>query len=387
MDKNPENSEVTDRIDILDIAQVVADNLRLLIFGSLTAGVIALVISFAITPTFTARTTFIPPQQQQGAAASMLQTLGALNGIAGAVGGIKNPVDQYIALAGSRSVEDALIQRFKLQERYKVEFIQDARQLLEEATRIHGGKNGLITIDVDDNDPKFAAEMANAYIEELSNLMGRLAVTEAQQRRVFFENQLAKAKEGLSNAETSLKATGISASVIKANPEATVGAVAALMAQVTSKEVELGAMRNYLSDNAPQFKRAQSELAALKAQLVSAEKDGNRLSGNGDYISKFRDFKYYETLFELMAKQYEMARIDESREGATIQVVDVAIPPERKSRPKKAIIAILSTLVSGLFLLVFVFVRQALRNVRQDPVLSGRIEGIRVAVNQAFRNR
>lgn len=377
-----------DEIDLLDILLVIAENLRLLVLGSLAVGLAALGISFMIKPTFTARTTFLPPHQQQSAAAAMLQSLGALGGIAGGASGIKNPADQYVALLQSNSVKDALIDRFKLTERYEIDFRDDARKVLVETSRISvGRKDGLITIEVDDRDSKFAAEMANAYVEELTRLMGRLAVTEAQERRVFFERELAKAKEGLAVAEIALKATGISESAIKSSPQAVVGSVANLMAQVAAKEVQLGAMRNYLTDSAPDFRRAQSELAALRAQLSRAEKDTAGSSGGGDYVAKYRDFKYYETLFELMAKQYEIARIDESREGAVIQVVDKALPPERKSKPKKAVIAVISSVATGFVLLLFVFARQAYRNSAQVPDQATKLERIAASIRSAFAPR
>ena len=370
-------TEASDEISLLDLLQVVVENLRLLIFGPLIAGLAALGISYLIPPTFIATTTFLPPQQQQSAAAAMLQSLGAVGGLGAAVSGIRNPSDQYVALAGSRSVEDVLVDKFELIKRYDVEFRQDARKRLEESTRISSGRDGLIKIEVEDKDPKIAADIANAYVSELSRLMNRIAVTEAQQRRVFFERQWAQAKDELIKAETALKGTGIGESALRSNPQTAVGSVASLMAQVTAKEVQLGAMRNYLSDAAPEFKRAQSELAALKGQLTRAEKDVPASTGGGDYVSKFRDFKYHETLFDLMAKQYEIAKIDESREGAVIQVVDVAVMPERKSKPRKAIIAVLVTLSVAFLLLIYIFVRNAWIAAANQPETAFRISKIK----------
>jgi tyrosine-protein kinase Etk/Wzc len=380
----PEAYEEADEISLLDLLQVIADNLRLLILGPLAVGVVALGISYLIKPTFTATTTFLPPQQQQSAAASMLQSLGALGGLAGAAG-IKSPADQYVALTGSRSVRDALIEKFKLTERYEVRLVHDARKELEKNTRISTSKNGLIIVEVDDHEPPMAAAIANAYVEELSRLMARLALTEAQERRVFFEGQLKKSKEGLVAAETALKATGISESAVKASPTAAVGAVASLMAQVAAKEVQISAMRGYLMESAPEFQRAQAELGALRSQLSRTEKDTASNGAGGDYVAKYRDFKYFETLFELMAKQFEIARIDESREGAVIQVVDKAIAPERKSKPKRGLVAVLATVAAGFVLLLYVFVRQALRNAQQNPNAAQKLDGVRAALRRAVR--
>ena len=245
-----------DEINLLDLLQTIVDNLRLLVLGPLAVGVAALGISFAIKPTFTAEMSFLPPQQQQGMAASMLASLGALGGIAGAAAGLKNPADQYVAFLKSNSIENALIDRFKLLERYDQEFKQDARKTLESKVKISAGKDGIIKVEVDDEDPQFAADLANAHVDELRKLMGRLAVTEAQQRRQFFEKQLEQTKNKLTQAELALRETGVNAAVLKANPASAVAAVAALQAQVTAQEVRVGAMRGYLAETAPEFKQA-----------------------------------------------------------------------------------------------------------------------------------
>jgi len=299
--------DADDEISLLDLLQTIVDNLRLLVLGPLVVGVTALGISFLIPPTYTAKTQFLPPQQQQSAAASMLASLGSLGGLAGAVGGIKNPADQFLAYMKSVTVQDALIDRFKLLDRYEAKTKTDARLALTSSVRATSGKDGLISVEVDDKDPKFAADLANAHVEELGKLLGKLATTEAQQRRLFFEKQLTLAKEKLIQSEIELKATGVSGSVLKSNPASAVAAVAGLQAGVTAQEVKLGAMRGYLAETAPEFKQALNELANLKAQLAKQEKDtpsNSNMSAQGDYVSKYREFKYNETLIELFAKQF-----------------------------------------------------------------------------------
>jgi uncharacterized protein involved in exopolysaccharide biosynthesis len=378
-----------DEISLLDLLHTVVDNLRLLVIGPLAVGLAALGVSFMIKPTFTAEVTFLPPQQSQSMAASLLSSLGALGGLAGAAAGIKNPADQYVSFLKSNSIEDALIDRFQLMARYDSEFKQAARETLEGNVKIAAGKDGIITVSVDDHDPQFAADLANAHVEELTTLLGRLAVTEAQQRRQFFEQQLKSAKDRLAAAELALRATGVSASVLKSNPASAVAAVAALQAQITAQEVKLGAMRGYLAESAPEFKQALTELMSLRAQLANQSQDQTNdtskgEAGQSDYIRSYREFKYQETLFELFAKQFEMAKLDESREGATIQVVDAAQPPELKSKPKKALIAILASLATGFALLLFVFVRQALRNGAQDEETATKLMAIRTGLKRAL---
>jgi tyrosine-protein kinase Etk/Wzc len=372
-----DNMQDDDEISLLDLLQVIVDNLRLLVLGPLMCGLVALGISIAITPTFTAKTQFLPPQQQQSAAASMLASLGALGGLTGAATVIKSPADQYIAFLKSVSLQDALIERFKLMEKYESKLKADARLALTDNVRIASGKDGLISVEADDKDPKFAANLANAYVEELRNLLSRLAVTEAQQRRMFFEKQLQFTKENLAKADLALKTSGINSSVLKSSPSSAVEAVARLKAGVSVQEVKLGSMRNYLTESAPEFKQALNELASIKSQLAKAEKEEPVSQGVSDYVARYREFKYQETMLELFAKQFELAKVDESREGAVIQVLDVAEPPERKANPRKSMIAIIATLISGFALLLFVFLRSAIQNASNNPETNERIKALK----------
>lgn len=375
MTDEPQPTLPEDEISLLDLLLVVAENARLLVFGPILAGLAALGIAFVIPPTFTATTRILPPQQQQGAAAMLASQLGALGGLAGAAGlNIKNPADTYIALIKSRTVADGMIERFDLMKIYEAKLRQDARKALEGATKASSGKDGLITIEVDDKDPRRAANLANGYVQELSKLTGSLAITEAQQRRVFFEKQLQLAQENLKKAEVALGQTGAGESLIRSAPQAMVEGIARLKAQVTAQEVRLATMRGYLTEENPQLQLAQRELASLRTQLSQAERNQPASSAPAaEYLNRFRDFKYQETLFELMAKQYEMARLDEAREGAVIQVVDAAVVPEWKSKPKRAQIAVLTTLSAGFVLLLFVFVRESLRKGTSDPEASGKL--------------
>jgi uncharacterized protein involved in exopolysaccharide biosynthesis len=275
------------------------------------------------------------------------------------------------------SLQNALIERFSLTEKYGVSLKSDARLALAGIVRISTGKDGLITVEVDDKDPKFAADLANAHVEELTKLLGRLAVTEAQQRRMFFENQLQITKENFSKAEVALKSSGINSNVLKTSPSSAVEAVARLKASISVQEVKLGAMRNYLTENSPEFKQAMSELTSIKTQLAKAEKEEPTPQGPSDYLARYREFKYQEAIFELYTKQFELAKVDESREGAVIQVLDVAEPPERKAKPFKAMIAMIAALSSGVALLFFVFLRSALKNAAKDEETNRRLSALK----------
>lgn len=375
-DRDDESS----KIKWLDFLHTVARHWRFLTISPLLVGLVALGLAFLVPPIYTTNTKFLPPQQQQSSALSALQNLGPLGGLAGVASGIKNPADQYVAFLKSRSVRDALVDQFKLEARYKTELREDALSELDKNARISSAKDGLVTIEVDDTEPAFAAQLANAHVSQLSKLLGRLALTEAQQRRQFFEKQLLQTKDRLVQAEQALKKTGLSASALKVSPGASVTALAQLQAQITAQEVKLAGMRGYLTESSPLFKQAQNELFALRSEAGKFAAPSQGLQdGDADYIARYRDFKYQETLFELYAKQFELAKLDESREGAVIQVVDVAQPPERKSKPKKGLIAIFATLASSAVFLAFVLLRQALRNKLQDPEVADKLAEIRSA--------
>ena len=176
------------------VAVIMAESLRLLIFGPLAIGLVAFAISSQIAPTFTARTSFLPPQQQQSAASAMLSQLGALSGLATSVAGMKSPSDQYVALTKSVVVADKLVAQFNLVALYDVKYREDARKKLGDHTKVTAGKDGLLVIEVDDESPKRAADIANAYVAGLKELLGTLSLTEAQNRRAFFERQLEQTK-------------------------------------------------------------------------------------------------------------------------------------------------------------------------------------------------
>ena len=371
MNPIPETAVDEDEINLLDLLQVVLDNLRLLVFGPLLAGLVALGVTFAVAPTFTATTKFMPPQQQQSAAASMLAGLGALGGLAGAATGLKNPNDQFVAFLKSESIANALIDRFNLMARFESVYKVDAREQLSNLSQISSAKDGLITVTFDDKDPVFAAQVANAYVTELGKMLNRLALTEAQNRRQFFEKQMIETKDNLTVAEANLRNSGINSTALKSNPQAAITAVAELQAQIVAQEIKLSSMRGYLTESAPDFKQAQTELSALRMQFSKLEKSSagsiDVKNSDADYVARYRDVKYYETLFELFSKQFELAKLDEAREGNSIQVVDIALAPERKSKPQKARIAVLSTLATGMVLLIFVFFRSAMRVAEQTP--------------------
>jgi uncharacterized protein involved in exopolysaccharide biosynthesis len=333
----------------VDIPFEMLRHWRLLCLGPVVAAAAAVGITFLITPTFTARTSFLPPQPPS-LAANAAASLGALATLAGG-GALRTPADQVVALLQSTTVQNRLVDRFDLLKVYDRDLRQDARRDLAENTRVgFNRRDGIVAVEVDDESAMRAADIARAYVDELRKLTSQLAITEAQQRRVFFERQLRQTRDNLTAAQVALQGSGFSAGALKAEPKAAAEGYARLRAELTAAEVRLQSLRAALADQAPEVMTQLRAVAALRDQLSRAEQVSDSASGP-DYVGKYREFKYQETLFELFSRQYELARVDEAREGALIQVVDTAEAPEKKSRPKRARVAVITWAAATVLLL------------------------------------
>ena len=249
-----------------------------------------------------------------------------------------------------------------------------------------GGKDGLIHISVEDHDPRRAADLANGYVDQFRNLSENLAITEAGQRRVFFEKQLNQANKNLADAEAALQEMEQRTGLIQLDSQARalIESAAALRAQIAAKEVQIQGMQTYATGQNAQLIEAQQELESLQSQLAKLGGGGNNPDGiivpkgqmTGaavEYARKLRDVKYYETIFEILARQFEMAKLDEAKEGALIQVVDPAVPPDRKSFPKRSLIVIIAT-AAGLFIGVFIaLVMAGFQHMKEDPKAASKL--------------
>ena len=350
-----------DGISLGELLSMLTSRWKSILGGSVVAGALGLGGAMLLPPIFTAQTLIMPPQQQQNGAAAALGALGALGALAG--GGLKNTADQYIGLMQSATVSDRLIDRFKLMEVYDVKYRMDARKVLLKNVAINAGKkDGLIVVAVDDEDPQRAADMANAYVDQLRQMTNTLAVSEAQQRRQFFEQKLGETKERLTQAQIALQAGGFNSGALRAEPKAAAEGYARIRAELTTAEIKLQTLRATLADGASEVRQQQTIVAALRTELNRQEKTEQVVvDGDPGYISRYREYKYQETLFELYAKQFELARADEGREGALIQVVDVAQVPEKKSKPQRALLALGAAVLAGFVLAV----RAVLVGIRQ----------------------
>ena len=386
-------------ISLLDIVIVIVQHRRLILKVAAYTIVIAVIVSLLLPVRYTATTSILPPQQQTSSAGSaLLAQLGGLSSVASLAGGslgLKNPNDLQVAMLKSRTVEDAMLDRFHLVELFKVKQRSDARNKFENVVDIdNGAKDGLIRISVTDRNPQRAAEMANGYVEEFKRLSATLAVTEASQRRLFFEQQLAQTKDSLANAEEDLKKTGQKTGLVQLDSQtrATIELLANLRGQIAAKEVEISGMRSFATGENPDLQMAEQQLAGLRSQeaRMGAASEGstsalipkgNMQEAGIEYVRKLREVKYFETIFELLARQYEIAKVDEARQGATVQVVDRAIVPDRRSSPKRTLI-VLGAAVFGLFLgVVWAFAREGVTRLSNNPAEQQRLELLKRSIS------
>jgi len=303
-----------DEINLLDLLIVLAKHKKRIIGVTIAAALLAIGYSLSLTNIYTATTKILPPQQSQSSASAMLSQLGGLAGMAGSSLGIKNPNDLYVAMLKSRNVMEKIAKRFDLQKVYEQETLTGNLKALEGSTVISSGKDGVITVEVDDKDPQLAASLANAFIEELNKLMQTYSLTDASQKRTFFDQQLRQAKDKLTDAELVL-------------------------------------------DKTPN--------TSLK------------------YLDALRNLKYQEAVWEILAKQFEMAKLDEAKDFPLIQVLDKATPPEKKSKPKRSMVVMLATLVAFFLAVIWAFISEALARSGSNPEQGARLQELR----RAFRWR
>lgn len=394
------------QISVLDLLIIVAERKRMIFLVTLTFALVALAVSFILPTRYTATVTLLPPQQGSPVGTALASELGSMGGVgaiaggsgglsalAGSALGIGNTNDMYVAMLRSKTVEDAMVQHYGLMQEYHKRYLSDTRKEFEHYTTVNGsGKDRLIHISVEDHDPRRAAELANGYVAQFRDLTQHMAITEAAQRRMFFGEQLKDANEKLENAEEAFKETEQKTGFIELSSQARalIESAASLRAQIVGLETQIQGMQTYATGQNAELARAQQELDGLRAQLArltGSEGDEGGLivpkgevpSASLEYMRKLRDVQYYQAIFNVLARQFELAKLDEAKEGALVQVVDPAIPPDKKSFPKRLLIAACAGVVGLLFAVCFAFWQASLRRMEDDPLTSSKLSSLRRA--------
>jgi len=357
-----------DDLILINIAVQIVRRKKMIAIFTIICTLIGVVLCFILPLRYISTAVLMPPQQMPSASALLManQLAGGAGSLAamgaGSVLGLKNPSDLYIGLMKSRPVADAIINKFDLMHAYRQKNMTDCRKVLEDNTDISAEKSGLISIAVTDKDKYRSAEIANMYTEQLRALTQTLAVTEASRRALFYENQLKDAGDALANAEHAFQQMEQTKGIVQpdAQTKAMIEGLTELRAKVAAQEVTVQALKSFATENNPQLEIAEKQLESMRGQVASVEQrsHSNGFSEMGledipaagmDYLRAQRNVVYRQTLFDVLLKQYEAAKLDESKDATTIQVVEPGIVPDKHSSPHRSIVLVASILI-GFFL-------------------------------------
>lgn len=392
--QNNENCSSEEEINLLELMQVIARNSRFIVKVCLAVTLLSICYALAQKNVYTASAKILPPQKDSSSGLSaLLSQAGGLAGLAAGGMGAGGSSDLYMGILKSRSVADEVIRKLDLQKEFKSKTIDDARKRLVGVVKFKAGKDGIISIDADNKDPKRAALLANTFVEELGRRSVQLNLSKASTERVFLEKRLEVVKQDLRSAENDMKLFQEKYKTFKADSQATaaIEGIARLKAEIISKEVQLASMRNSMTDESNEIKTIQAALSRLKSQLGSMSGSGstdvipsmgNVPSIGVEYLRKLRELKIQEAIFEHLTKQFEMAKINEAKDSSTLQVLDEAVTPLRKSKPKRSLIVILSTLTAFFVSLFYVFVKEYLSKLSPDD--GAIINDIKINLKGAF---
>jgi uncharacterized protein involved in exopolysaccharide biosynthesis len=348
----------------------------------------ALLYSLFATKIYRAECRILPSSSGAGsgnaALSSAFSQLAAFGGVS--LGGASATKGELmIGIMQSYTIIDKIIDRFDLMEVYG----KDSRIEMREYVATNAfqakedSKSGIVTVFVLDKDPNRAARMANAFVDELKILLQSLAIDEAAQRRMFFEEQLFQARTAMDTAESELQKYQEKSGIVAVEPQvsAMLTSIAALRTQIAAKEVEISSMKTYARSGNPDLKRAESELVALRSELFKIEQnqahessDSNSLASlreapqlGLEYQRRLRDVQYATVIYDIMLKQFEAAKIDESRETMVVQVLDPAIPPDKKFEPKRLRIVIFAVFMGLCLGILWALTAEYIAMLKKDP--------------------
>jgi len=374
------DQEIEDLVDVGAILKTLYRGRKTVFVFMAAACALAIAVAFILRPTYTSEASFLPPGSgASSATAALAGQLSALSGLSGSgFSGAKGSGDLYIGILKSRSVKSELVKRFDLIHLYGVKKESQAEKVLASHSAFDvDSKSSIVTITVTDQSPARAHDLAAAYLDALTEKNGQLALTESSQRRLFFAQQLAKEKDDLENAEVALKETEEKTGLIA--PAGQTASEIQMIAQtrglISAKQVELAALRLSATQENPDLIRLESEIQGLQEQLSKLESGTNKHGGTViptsqvpelqlDYVRKEREVKYHEALFEMIAKLYEQARIDEAHNAPLVQVIDPASYPDAKSSPFRSLIALGGLILGGLLGTAWILLRDRIRGIQ-----------------------
>lgn len=346
---------------------------RFLSRAALCGLVLSTLVAFVIPKRYDSTTRLMPPETQSSSGMAMMAALAGkggagLNSLAGDLLGMKNSGDLFIDILRSRTVEDRLIDRFDLRRVYWDKYGQDARKDLARYTSIsEDRKSGVITITVRDRDPRRAAAIARAYVEELDRVVAQVTTSSARRERIFIEQRLIAVKQDLDNAshDFSQYASQNTAINIEAQGKATVEAAARLEGELIAATSELEGLKQIYTRDNVRVRSLQSRADELRSQLHkiggdSADPPEGKAGTQQElpsirqlpllgvrWADLYRETKIQETVYEMLTQQYELAKIEEAKEIPVVKVLDTADLPEKKSFPPRLLFIVLGTVLGS----------------------------------------
>jgi len=360
-----------DVINLLDYVEIIAKRWRMIVKVTFSAFVISIAISMMLPKIYSSTALILPPQQDSGMMGMMSALSGGMASLAGDLLGKGTTADLYVGILKSRAVKDTIIDRFKLIEVYEQKYLVDTYKVLDQKAAISAGKkDGIISITIEDKDPKLAADLANAFAEELGKLTVKLNITGAGKNRGYLEDRLAKAKIDLTKSEEAMKGFQLAnkAFDVPEQAKASIQGVAQLKAQLAVQEVQLAGMRSRFTDTTQEVIDAKASIAKIKAEMAQLEGGGRGSSIPSvgsvpalgqEYVRLLREFKIQEAIFELLTKQYEMARMSEAKDVDGMQIIQKATVPDKKTKPKRSLIVLAATFAAGFSAILYAFIHEA----------------------------
>jgi capsule polysaccharide export protein KpsE/RkpR len=359
-------------------------------YGLLLAGIISLLIP----PKYQSTARLMPPEKRgmnalAGLLAASDDKAGSLvGGLVSDAMGVKSPSALYVGVLKSSTIQDALINRFDLRKVYRDKYMKDAREDLADNTDIdEDRKNGIITVTVSDRSPQRSRDLAQAYVENLNLLMAQLNTSAAHRERVFLEDRLKGVKQDLDAASKELSEFSSKNLTldVKEQGKAMVGGIATLEGELIAAESQLSGLKQIYTPANVRVRSLQGRVDELKRKLTELRGNGSAPgeANGGDfgmsiaqlpllgvtYYDLYRRVKIQETVFEILTKQYELAKVNEAKELPSIGVLDEAKVPERKSTPKRFLIILIGTLFAAVLATSYVVGTARLRNMdAADPL-------------------
>ena len=372
---------IEDEINLLDLVLVLLKRKKLIIGIVLVAIAISVTYSLLAPLKFTATARILPPEGSGSSLSGLVgRSAGPLGGLAAGILGQKSGPELYNGILESRTVADTLINKFDLKKLYKAKYMESVYQKLKSRTKINiSRKSGIISISVEDEDPKRAAEMANAYVDALDQINRKVHISSGHRKRVFLEGRLKKVKEDLARAESNLRAFEEKYKLVSISDQAkaAIEGAAKIKGEIIAAQTELEVLKQFGTEKQNEAVMLKSKIAELQKQLRRIE-EGNpskddlfipfkEMPALGLQLARLmREAKIQEEVFKLITTQYELAKIEEAKDVNTIQVLDWAVPPDKKSSPKRTLIVILSTLVAFFIAVFLAFFLEYIDRIKTD---------------------